>query len=292
MPCMEELLAPGTLARLERLVRLARRAPGRKKRGLVPARGRGIEPGARRDYTPGDDLRLLDWPAWARLEKLLVKVTEEVPEPRLSLIIDGSGSMGRGVPSPALRAALAAAGLAACALGREAKVALHWTGPVEVRLALARPGELVRALGVLARAAPGGPGRLAHASERIARRTRERGGAVLLTDGLDPADALAAARRLQAGGFGAAVVLVGIATELADGEAVAALEAGEAVLVAAEGGAERRVPFARLALQRALESRAARRAELEAGLAAAGIPVAALDPTAPFEELALAYLSR
>lgn len=289
---MEELLAPETLARLERLVILARRAPARRRKGLLPRRGRGIEPGSRREYTPGDDPRLLDWPAYARLERLLVKVTEELPEPRLALVVDGSGSMGCGRPSPAARASLAAAGLAACALARGARVELTLAGAEPSGARLTRPGQLVRLLGLLAAARPDGTGRLAAAAERLAARARDRGAAVLFTDGLDPEDAQRAALRLRNGGFTPAVVTVAVADELDPAAEAAALEAGEAELLAAElpGGAASRVPFSAASLRKAAEVRQARRARLEAGLRGVGVELAALPPHEPFEQLALAWL--
>src|SRR3954467_6373458 len=97
-----ELLEKPFLARLEKLVRLARRAPPprpeRKRRFL--SRGKGVEVATYRDYAPGEDIRLLDWAAYARLERLYVRVVEEVIEPRLDLIVDASGSMGHGEPAP------------------------------------------------------------------------------------------------------------------------------------------------------------------------------------------------
>lgn len=289
---MEELLQPATLLRLERLVSLARRAPARRRRGLMPRRGRGVEPGSRRDYTPGDDPRWLDWPAYARLEKLLVKVTEELPEPRLTLLVDGSGSMGCGRPAPLLRASLAAAGLAACALARGARVELALAGATLTGARLERPGQLVRLLGLLSAARAEGTGRLAWAAEGLAARARDRGAAVLLSDGLDPQDARRAALRLRNAGFTPAVVTVGVEGELDPAGLAQALEAGEVELAGAEvpGPGGRRVPFAAASLARAAAARAARQAELVAALSGAGVELAALPPDAPFEQLALAWL--
>ena len=46
-----------------------------------------------RDYQPGDDLRHLDWSAYARSDRLVVKLFHEEVDPHLDLLIDGSRSM-------------------------------------------------------------------------------------------------------------------------------------------------------------------------------------------------------
>ena len=46
-----------------------------------------------RDYQPGDDLRHIDWNAYARTDQLTVKLFREEVRPHLDLILDTSGSM-------------------------------------------------------------------------------------------------------------------------------------------------------------------------------------------------------
>ena len=46
-----------------------------------------------RDYQPGDDLRKLDWNAYARSDSLVVRVFREEVAPHLDLILDASASM-------------------------------------------------------------------------------------------------------------------------------------------------------------------------------------------------------
>lgn len=46
-----------------------------------------------RDYQPGDDLRALDWNAYARSDRLIVKLFREEVTPHLDLVLDGSLSM-------------------------------------------------------------------------------------------------------------------------------------------------------------------------------------------------------
>ncbi|MDK1032128.1 MAG: DUF58 domain-containing protein, partial [Planctomycetia bacterium] len=46
-----------------------------------------------REYRPGDDLRRIDWGAYARTDKLIVKLYREEINPHLDIVIDGSRSM-------------------------------------------------------------------------------------------------------------------------------------------------------------------------------------------------------
>ena len=46
-----------------------------------------------RDYMPGDDLRRIDWSAFARSDKLTVRLYREEIDPHLEIILDGSVSM-------------------------------------------------------------------------------------------------------------------------------------------------------------------------------------------------------
>jgi uncharacterized protein (DUF58 family) len=71
-----------------------------------------------RPYVSGDDFRQIDWQAYARLEKLMLRLYVAEEEACLNLVVDASGSMGLGEPAkwPAARrlaAALSFLGLAA-----------------------------------------------------------------------------------------------------------------------------------------------------------------------------------
>jgi hypothetical protein len=78
--------------------RYALRAPRRLPAGAV-----GMHQGARagsslefkehREYEPGDDLRHIDWNAYARSDQLVVKLYHEEVTPHVDIILDGSRSM-------------------------------------------------------------------------------------------------------------------------------------------------------------------------------------------------------
>jgi uncharacterized protein (DUF58 family) len=71
--------------------------------------GSSLEFRDHRDYQPGDDLRRIDWNAFARSDKLTVKLYREEISPHLDIVLDGSRSMALAA-SAKLRAAV---GLAA-----------------------------------------------------------------------------------------------------------------------------------------------------------------------------------
>lgn len=103
------LLEPELLRALERL---ALRVQGRirgQRRGERRSvrRGTGGEFADLRPYTSGDDLRHLDWHAFARLDELFVRLYEEPKEHTLHLLVDTSASMGCGKGYEVLRLAAA-----------------------------------------------------------------------------------------------------------------------------------------------------------------------------------------
>ena len=66
-------------------------------------RGTSIEFADYRDYTPGDDLRRLDWNIYARLERPLIKLFEDEEDLAVHLLIDTSASMDWGGEADAER---------------------------------------------------------------------------------------------------------------------------------------------------------------------------------------------
>lgn len=94
---MSRLLEPEFLGRLERLTLLSRRLPNRRASApgerRSPSRGRSVEFAEHREYRQGDDVRHIDWNAYARLEKLFLKLFVEEREETLTVLVDCSASM-------------------------------------------------------------------------------------------------------------------------------------------------------------------------------------------------------
>jgi uncharacterized protein (DUF58 family) len=61
--------------------------------------GSGIEFADHREYVLGDDLRYLDWNAYGRSDRMLLRLFQEEEDLHVNLIIDGSASMAAGSPA-------------------------------------------------------------------------------------------------------------------------------------------------------------------------------------------------
>jgi uncharacterized protein (DUF58 family) len=75
-----------------------------------------------RRYTPGDDFRRIDWRAYARLERLFLRIFEAEENIPVTILIDCSASMVHGEPEKATQAKAIAAALAYIALKCEDSV--------------------------------------------------------------------------------------------------------------------------------------------------------------------------
>jgi uncharacterized protein (DUF58 family) len=92
-----------------------RHGPASRTGSALGARaGSSLEFRDYRGYEPGDDLRHVDWSAYARSDQLSVKLFREEVAPHLDVLIDGSKSMAL-TDSLKLRGALALAGFFAAA---------------------------------------------------------------------------------------------------------------------------------------------------------------------------------
>ena len=83
-------------ARLAEVYRLAlgeRRTRGPAGERLGKGTGASLEFQDRRVYAPGDDVRHLDWAAYARTDQMMVRLYREEVLPTVELLIDGSRSM-------------------------------------------------------------------------------------------------------------------------------------------------------------------------------------------------------
>lgn len=90
------VFTPQFLARLETLqVRSRRKFQGSRPGGhLSPRRGAGLEFADYRRYTPGDDLRYIDWKLYCRTDRYYIKLFQEEEDLYTYLFLDLSASMG------------------------------------------------------------------------------------------------------------------------------------------------------------------------------------------------------
>jgi uncharacterized protein (DUF58 family) len=98
MPDSKKYLHPEALRRIAPLELRARRIVDGFLSGMhrSPYFGQSVEFVQHREYTPGDDLRHIDWKVWARQDRLYIKQYEEDTNLRCTLLIDASESMSYG----------------------------------------------------------------------------------------------------------------------------------------------------------------------------------------------------
>jgi len=86
---------PDRVAKLRNLSLLARQAVEGFISGLhrSPHKGFSVEFSEHREYSPGDDLRHLDWVAWGRSDRYYIKQYEQETNLRAYILLDVSASM-------------------------------------------------------------------------------------------------------------------------------------------------------------------------------------------------------
>ena len=111
---LEQVFEPSILGALERVRLRARHASGERP-GHTPVRGRSDPSGTDLErhtpYSPGDDLRRVDWNTYARLGELFTRRFVAEREVPVLLAIDASGSMGPAGPESKLDMAAAVAAI-------------------------------------------------------------------------------------------------------------------------------------------------------------------------------------
>jgi uncharacterized protein (DUF58 family) len=130
-------LDAGTLQRLDNLTLITRKsmATGRPGRRRSPLAGSSMEFADYRRYAPGDDFRRIDWRAYARLERLFLRVFEAEENLTVTVLLDCSDSMQHGTPAKSSLAISLAAALSYVALRCEDNVII---GALTDRLATHR----------------------------------------------------------------------------------------------------------------------------------------------------------
>jgi uncharacterized protein (DUF58 family) len=190
MPVTESnLLPPELMAQLERLELVTRKVFRGRLKGerRSKRKGQSVEFADFRNYVPGDDLRMLDWNLYARLDKLIIKLFLEEEDLHFFTLIDASMSMSFGQPTKLDYAKQLAAALGFVGLVRTDRVRIetlgqhvHQHGPV-----LRGRRSVWRMLEYLDGIEPGDNTPLAEGVKNFTLRNTGRGILVLLTDLMD-----------------------------------------------------------------------------------------------------------
>jgi uncharacterized protein (DUF58 family) len=91
----------------------------------TPATGHTREFKDYRRYTANDDFRAIDWRLYARLEKLFVRLYEDVQELHVHIVVDTSSSMAQPFPEKRRQALRFAVALAYLGLSGQHRVSLY-----------------------------------------------------------------------------------------------------------------------------------------------------------------------
>ena len=192
---LARLIDPELLTRLDQLALSARSVVAGVNIGLhrSPVRGASVEFRQHRAYTPGDEIRRLDWRVLGRTDRTYIREFDEETDLRVMLMLDCSGSMGygQGATRKLDHAVRLCAAVGYVLLSRAESVGLaqfderirQWLEP--------RSGakQMAAMIDLLERAAPSRRGVLAPASDEVARRLGRRSLVMIVSDLLCPSDA-------------------------------------------------------------------------------------------------------
>ena len=152
-----------------------------------PHRGASVEFAQHREYTPGDELKHLDWKAYARQDRYVVKQFEDETNLRVFLLVDTSNSMNYGAPSKLDFGATVAAALAYVLLRQGDAVGLQVFGDTlgEYVPPRGRPDHFWNLVRVLESVPVGGETKIVPALEHLSEAAGRRAAIFLVSDLLD-----------------------------------------------------------------------------------------------------------
>ncbi len=163
-------------------------------RHASPYKGSSVEFAEHRNYSPGDEVRLIDWRVYGRSDRYYIKQFEQETNLQCWLVLDASGSMGFGSNGMTkLRYAQIVTAALAMMLLRQQDAAGLVCADAGIRQYIpprAQPDHLRVLLEGLSGMQPGGKTALAAVLHELARRIRRRGLVVVLSDCFDDVDPL------------------------------------------------------------------------------------------------------
>jgi len=196
------LLDPVTVARLANMTIRARTVVEGVLTGLHKSAhmGSSVEFVEHKEYSPGDEIKHIDWKVLGRSDKLYVKQFEDETNLRAYLLIDTSASMGytSGGPTKLQYATYAAASLAYLMFQQTDAVGLAFMREHvhEYIPAIAKVSHLPVIMNALEDAEPKGKADLAQALDELADRVKRRGLIILFSDLLDDPQPILTALKL------------------------------------------------------------------------------------------------
>jgi len=190
----KDILDPAVLARISNLTLRARTVVEGVLSGLhrSPHHGSSVEFVEHKEYSPGDELKHVDWKVLGRSDKYYVKQFEEETNLKCHLILDTSGSMGyaSGDVSKFEYARTLAASLAYLMLkqGDSVGIVTFADRTVQHVPPRSKSSHLQAVVELLEKAAPAGKTGLANTLGELAERMRRRSLLIVLSDLFDTTD--------------------------------------------------------------------------------------------------------
>jgi uncharacterized protein (DUF58 family) len=285
----EPLFDTAFLRKLDRLVLLTRRAMSGEMQGerRSPRRGSSVEFADFRPYTPGDDIRQIDWSLYARMERFFLKLFVAEEELTIHLLLDNSASMNWGEPNKldyARRIAAAFGYISLSSLDRVTVTAFGGSNARQLPGARGKRGALPL-FRFLQQVEPGGAASLSEVCHRYIQTARATGPLLLCSDLMD-AGWQEALRALSSRPFEITVLHT-----LAPQEIDPQIE-GDFRLVDSEGGQAVEITADSDLLYRYQQQFDAWRAEVEAFCNGRGIIYQFADTSVPVEEFILSQMRR
>ena len=198
------LLDPAFVRELEALRRRLeiRARSGLSGEHLARRRGGTSEFYEHRPYAPGDDLRRIDWAAYARSGEPVVKIFRAEEDVVARLVCDASASLDFGTPSKldVARRLAAALGYMTLAGSERAQLVVVGDGVRREHTPSRGRAGLPALLRQLDAIRPEGPTNLGRAVDAVVRRSPRPGLLALLSDFFDPGPVLEALHRAAAAG--------------------------------------------------------------------------------------------
>jgi uncharacterized protein (DUF58 family) len=282
-----DLLAPEFLRKLDLLSIAAKRAFAGRTKGekRSPKRGISVEFADFRDYAAGDDPRYIDWNAYARLERLFLKLFVEEEDLQIVLLLDSSKSMSFGEPGKLEYAKKVAAALGYIALAASDRVSVASFSDKLRRFERPLVGKqhAVALFRHLADLSGSGPTRFAEALGREVASSRRTGVAFVLSDFFS-ADWEAGVKALVYRGF--QVVCVHILSP----QEIAPQLVGDLKLVDSETGEAREVSLSASLMAQYKKAVEAFRSQVKETCFRYGADYFFCSTADPFEDLVLEYM--
>jgi len=271
------------LKKLEYLHVVSKRAFAGQNRAdrLARKRGKGLEFADHRQYTPGDDFRQIDWKAYQRLNRLLLRLFDEEQDLPIYLFIDASQSMAEEAKfNQARRVAAALCYIGLAHLDRVTIIPFGG-GVKEETLPGRGKGRIFRVFEQFERMTTGGPTDLRGTFADFASRDRQLGLAVVISDFLDPEGFEKGLKILSALGHDVFVVHVASRTDRDPGSY------GEARFVDAETGDLRDIDVTPALVEAYHKEWEAHAEELERFCGRYSLGYVRADAETPFEDIIL-----